>query len=136
MAEKRPDRTLGPLDAQFWDFCDRGELRLQRCADCTRLFWPPVLVCDTCGTWNLSWERMSGRGKVLSGCSTFERAYYPELPVPWDCILVELEEGPLFLSNPKGFSQLEITRDLRVQVAFIACEDAFGAFHLPVFERA
>jgi uncharacterized OB-fold protein len=135
MAEKRPNRTMGPLDAVFWEYCGRGELRLQTCARCRRIFWPPVPICDTCGTWDLVWERMSGRGKVLSGC-TFERAYYPELPVPWDCILVELEEGPLFLSNPSGFTHHEITKDMPVKVAFLDCEDAFGAFRLPVFERA
>lgn len=135
MAEQRPNRTMSALDAPFWAYCDQGELRLQKCTACNRTFWPPVPVCDTCGTWDLPWARVRGTGKVISDC-TFGRAYYPELPVPWECILVELDEGPLFLSNPRGFTHREITRDLPVRVAFVACEDGAGPFQLPVFERA
>ena len=52
---------------------------------------------------------MSGRGTIASWC-TFERDYYYGLlPIPWDTILVELEEGPLFISNPQGFTWRDIT---------------------------
>ena len=79
---------------------------------------------------------MSGRGKILSWC-TFERDYYRGiLPIPWDTILVELEEGPLFVSNPKGFSWQDIQIGAPVQLAFIDCEDSAGAYKLPVFELA
>jgi uncharacterized OB-fold protein len=135
MPEKRPNRRLGALDQVFWEYCNRGEFRLQTCRPCGRVFWPPVPICDTCGTWDLEWAPMSGRGKLISHC-TFERRYYEELPLPWDCILVELEEGPLFVSNPKGFTRLDMANELPVRVAFIDCEDQSGAFKLPVFERA
>jgi len=90
-------------------------------------------VCDTCGGFDLDWKQMSGKGVVVSFC-TFERQYYEELPLPWDCILVRLEEGPLFLSNPQGFTWRDITPEMPVKVTFTACEDAAGPFMLPVFE--
>lgn len=131
MAEKRPDRTLGPAHDTFWDYCGKGELRLQRCADCGEISWPATLACETCGGDNLSWERMSGRGTIVSWCC-FERDYYRGvLPMPWPNILVELEEGPLFLSNPAAPG--EIRTGARVTLEFIECEDAAGRFSLPVF---
>jgi uncharacterized OB-fold protein len=87
--------------------------------------------CDRCGG-GVTWERTAGSGSVTSWC-TFEQRYYEELPVPWDTIVVELDEGPLFVSNPHGFSCAEATPDMRVEVAFIDCEDDFGSFRLPVF---
>ena len=136
MAERRPDRWLGPNHDTFWDWCARGELRLQRCARCSGISWPVVKACEFCGGEDVSWEPMSGRGKVVSWC-TFERDYYRGLlPVPWDTILVELEEGPLFMSNPKGFTWREIEVGMPVQLAFVDCEDSAGAYRLPVFERA
>lgn len=135
MAEKRPDRTLGGHHDTFWDWCGKGELRLQRCESCGHVAWPVVRKCDGCGEQGFTWERMYGRGKVVSW-STFERDYYQGvLPVPYDTILVELEEGPLFVSNPQGFGFAELTPDMPVKVAFIAAEDSAGEFQLPVFER-
>jgi uncharacterized OB-fold protein len=79
---------------------------------------------------------MSGRGKIVSWC-TFERDYYGGImPIPHDTILVELEEGPLFVSNPKGFSWPETKVGMPVTLSFLDCEDSAGAFRLPVFEKA
>jgi hypothetical protein len=79
---------------------------------------------------------MTGRGKLVSWC-TFERDYYRGLlPIPWDTILVELEEGPLFISNPEGFSWPEMAVETQVQLTFLRCVDSRGEFALPVFRKA
>jgi uncharacterized OB-fold protein len=83
MAEKRPDRTLGPGHDTFWDWCNKGELRLQRCETCDHMEWPVVKACHNCGGESFVWDRMSGRGTVAGWC-TFERDYYYGiLPIPW-----------------------------------------------------
>lgn len=136
MREKRPDRTLGPGHDEFWAYCGKGELRLQRCDTCGHVSWPVVSACEQCGGAGFSWRRMSGRGRVASWCS-FERDYYGGvLPLPWDTILVELEEGPLFISNPQGFALDDMAPHMAVVVDFLDCEDTAGPFRLPVFRRA
>lgn len=136
MPEKRPDRTLGPPHDTFWNWCAEGELRLQRCSACGQYSWPPLEACEHCGVGEFTWERMSGRGKIASW-ATFERDYYGGiLPIPWDTILVELEEGPMFLSNPRGFTWRDIEIGMPVTLAFVECEDSAGTFNLPVFEKA
>jgi len=136
MVEKRPDRVRGANHDEFWAWCEKGELRLQRCATCRRLSWPVVKACEYCDGGDLSWERMSGRGKIVSWC-TFERDYYSGLlPIPWETILVELEEGALFISNPVDMTWKDIEFDMPVKLAFAQCEDSGGVFSLPVFERA
>lgn len=135
MGQQRPNRTLGAGHDEFWAWCNQGELRLQRCSQCNTLAWPVVQQCERCNSTELKWERMSGRGKLVSWC-TFERDYYAGvLPIPWETILVELEEGPLFLSNPAGFNWQSVEFNMPVQLSFIACEDRTGAFQLPVFSR-
>ena len=136
MVEKRPNRTLGGPHDTFWEWCAKGELRIQHCAACAQFSWPPVEACEHCGGEALDWQRMSGRGTVASWCS-FERDYYGGiLPIPWDTILVELEEGPQFISNPSGFGREEIAIGMAVRLDFADCEDGAGRFRLPVFERA
>jgi uncharacterized OB-fold protein len=75
---------------------------------------------------------MSGHGKIVSWC-TFLQSYYADLPTPWEAILVELDEGPLFVSNPSGFGYEDITPGMPVSVTFMDCEDDAGPFRLPVF---
>lgn len=136
MTQLRPDRTLGPGHDDFWAWCAKGELRLQRCDRCSRIAWPVVQACEFCGAGELTWSPMSGRGKLVSWC-TFERDYYKGvLPIPWETILVELEEGVLFISNPEGFTHQDITPDMAVQLQFLECQDSAGPFSLPVFRRA
>jgi uncharacterized protein len=125
---------MGPGHDEFWAFCAADELRIQQCDACAHLSWPPVESCERCGHGRLSWELTSGVGSVVSWC-TFERQYYPELDVPWDTILVELDDGPLFISNPKAFTNDEVGRGTRVRVTFVDCEDDTGTFRLPVFEK-
>lgn len=135
MAEQRPPRILGPEHDTFWAWCGKDELRLQRCQACDHLAWPVVRKCEACGARSFVWEPMSGRGKVVSW-TTFERDYYRGmLPVPYDTILVELEEGPLFISNPKGFGREELSPGMPVKLVFIDAEDTAGPYRLPVFER-
>lgn len=131
--QPRPPRVMGPLDAVFWGFCGRGELRLQQCADCGRVLWPPAPVCDTCLGEHLVWTQMSGRGTVKTYC-IFERQYYPELATPWPVLLVELAEGPWFVSNPRDVPLEDLRPGLEVHVAFEDCQDDHGPFRLPVFE--
>lgn len=133
--QRRPDRTLGPGHDTFWEYCAKGELRLQKCNDCGALAWPVVKACERCGQSAFAWERMSGRGNIAAW-STFERDYYYGLlPIPWDTILVELEEGPLFVSNPHGFTWRETDVGMPVRVRFVRCEDSAGEFMLPEFEQ-
>jgi uncharacterized OB-fold protein len=123
------------VDELFWDHCAQDELWLQRCAVCGHRPWPPTEACEACGGGQFHWERLSGRGTVVSWC-TFEKPYYEQLPVPWDVILVQLEEGPLFITNPLGFDVSEVAFDMPVTVAFVAAEDDAGPFRLPVFQKA
>lgn len=135
-AERRPDRVRGPLHDDFWRWCDQGELRLQSCGACGGYTWPVAEACEHCGGRELSWARMSGRGKLVSFC-TFEHDYYNgALPIPYETILVELEEGPLFISNPVALTWRELAVGMPMQLSFLACEDAAGPFRLPVFAKA
>jgi uncharacterized OB-fold protein len=133
-AEHRPNRTLGGVHDEFWAYCAQHQLRVQECASCGTLAWPPVEVCEGCEGTGLQWKQLSGRGRLVSWC-TFHQPYYPNLPLPWDTILVELDEGPFFISNPHGFDNASAASGMPVQVAFLDCEDEAGPFQLPVFER-
>lgn len=133
MPQRRPNRTRGGVHDEFWRFCGEGELRLQRCEVCGSFHWPPVQRCQHCGG-RLEWRRVAGTGELVSW-ATFEHPYHPEVQLPWPTVLVALDEGPLFVSNPEGIAPQEMRPSMPVAVRFIECEDDAGVFQLPVFVK-
>ncbi len=81
--------------APFWEYAERGELRVQACARCGRLRFPPRPCCPHCRSFDSEWRRMSGRGRVWS----YVVPHPPLLPgyaeqAPYNVIVVELAEDP------------------------------------------
>jgi uncharacterized protein len=136
MTQTRPNRTLGPGHDDFWAGCVAGELRIQHCKACDTHSWPVVAACEHCGSEELTRQTMSGKGKVVSWCSFVQDYYRGMMPVPYDTIMVELDEGPIFMSNPADFAYDDIAFNMPVTVTFIDAEDSAGEFKLPVFRKA
>jgi uncharacterized protein len=81
--------------APFWQYAARGELRVQACADCGELRFPPRPCCPHCQSFAEEWRPVSGRGRVWS----YVVPHPPLLPdyaaqAPYNVVVVELEEAP------------------------------------------
>jgi uncharacterized protein len=81
--------------APFWEGCASGELRVQRCANCGRRRMPPRPMCPHCRSLELTWEPMSGRGRIWSFVIPHPPllAAYAEV-APYNVVVVELDEEP------------------------------------------
>ncbi|MGI5195873.1 Zn-ribbon domain-containing OB-fold protein [Streptomyces sp. CA-288835] len=81
--------------APFWEYAARGELRVQACADCGELRFPPRPCCPHCQSFASEWRLMSGKGRIWS----YVVPHPPLLPAyaelaPYNVIVVELAEAP------------------------------------------
>jgi len=81
--------------APFWEYAARGELRIQACADCGELRFPPRPCCPHCRSFAAEWRLMSGRGRIWS----YVVPHPPLLPdyaeqAPYNAVLVELADAP------------------------------------------
>lgn len=126
--------TVNEVNRPFWDGCRRGELLLQRCRHCGRLRYPAAVVCPDCLSAEAQWQPMSGRGRVFSFV-VFHRAYHPawEARVPYNVALIELDEGPIMLSNVVAIDNATLAVGLPVAVAFEAVDESLI---IPVFKPA
>ena len=84
-----------PVSAPFWEGTAVGELRYQTCADCGRFRHPPRPMCPSCGSFDSSWEAMSGDGTVWSVAIP----HPPLLPAysamaPYNVVVVALDDDP------------------------------------------
>jgi uncharacterized OB-fold protein len=87
-----------PTSRPFWEAARRHELSLQRCAACKAFIYYPRERCPHCFSDRLSWERVSGRGKVYS-YTVVRRASSRAFAEPYVLAIVELEEGPRMTTN-------------------------------------
>lgn len=123
---------MDPYAQQFWSYTQQQELRLQRCSDCADWRWPAAAVCPSCLSEEYEWARVSGTGALLTWV-TFERQYFPEYPPPHTAIMVELDEGPLFISTPVDVAESALADGMRMQLDWVDAADRFGEYFLPVF---
>ncbi|MDJ0460708.1 OB-fold domain-containing protein [Streptomyces sp. H27-C3] len=94
-----PPTLLTPVvdedGAPFWEYAARGELRVQACASCDKLRFPPRPCCPHCRSFDSEWRLMSGKGRIWS----YVLPHPPLLPAyaaqaPYNAVVVELTDAP------------------------------------------
>lgn len=130
MSYDKPLPRIDTLNQPFWDAAKQNRLVVQCCSACADTRFPPSPVCPRCLSPDQTWKQASGRGTLQSWVE-FHRAYWdgfkPDLP--YRVCLVQLEEGPLLVSNLVG-SDETAKLGAPVQVVF---EPVTDAITLPKF---
>ncbi len=122
----RPVPEIIELTRPFWDAARKHILLIQKCGDCGFRNYPPKPYCDHCGSENLAYERVSGRGQIYSYTITYE-ARVPSFKekVPYMTVAVELGEQPglLMVTNLLGGDPQQVKIGQQVEVAFEQIND-------------
>ena len=97
------DKPLPPVNAEtapYWEACAEGRLVIQHCPSCGGYQHYPRLICVSCGADSPDWREASGRG-TLKTWTVIRRAVSAAFhaDVPYVVALVELEEGPVMMTN-------------------------------------
>ena len=85
----------GPLQT-YEDNLAKGEFRIQQCKECGDHVFYPRYLCNHCGSSDLKWVDVTGRGTVYS--TTVVRRK-PERGGDYNIALIDLEEGPRMMSR-------------------------------------
>lgn len=117
----------------FWEGCRARRLLLQRCFSCAAWRYPPRPICPQCGALDAEWVQVNGRGFIYS----WVVAYHPVHPavvnrVPYNVVLIELDEGPRVVSNLLDTPPGDIIAGQRVEVVF---QPVTAQLTLPLFKR-
>jgi len=132
-SQARPLPQLEGLAGEFYDWCEKRELRFQRCRGCRAWRHVPREMCAECGSWDWDWEPSSGRGAVFTW-TVVNRAMHPAFSddAPFAAVVVELEEGVRLLSHVVDCPLEALEIGLPVEVVF---ETASDEVTLPKFRR-
>jgi uncharacterized OB-fold protein len=130
MERTLPQKTT--LTEPWLDACNRGVLLLQKCSTCDKHQFYPRIICSHCGAGQPDWVETSGRGRIAS-FSIVRRAISKAYEAPYVVALIELEEGPVMMSNIVGCDPGAVEIGQAVTVTFEAWSDDIT---LPVFKPA
>ena len=124
MAYDKPLPHITTLARPFWEGTHAHELRLQRCRACGSYQFPPQVLCRSCLNEEQDWTATSGHATVFS----FVVQHRPATPaftddLPYVVAVVELDEGPLMLTNIVGCSPDEVEVGMPVEVTFVDATD-------------
>lgn len=117
-----PDQWSRP----FWDACREHRLIAQRC-DVSGVTWfPPGPVSPVTRDRSWSWVDLSGRGRIASFVIIHQK-YFTGFAdeIPYAVIEVELDDGPVLISNIVGLGKRTLEVGMRVQVVFEKANDEF-----------
>ena len=91
-----------------------GVLAIQDCDQCGYLRWPPTRACPECWSTEWHWQPVSGTGEIWS-VAVYQRSYGTHRQVPYNVVLVRLDEGVDMLSTVVGADDLSISPGQRVR---------------------
>jgi uncharacterized OB-fold protein len=119
----------------YWDGAARGELVIQRCVACHKWIHFPEPTCPACGSDDVSFEPVSGQGKVET-FSVIHRSFVAEFAgrTPYVIAWIGLPEqaGLRVFANVTGCPPEEVAIGMDVEVFF---EGRDGHAALPDFKK-
>jgi uncharacterized OB-fold protein len=129
--ETKPLPVITSDNREYWDFCKRHELRVQKCRECGHQRFPPSFLCPKCHSTNADWVALSGKGEVYSYV-VFRVPYHPSYvdDIPYTVAFIKLAEGPRMESNLTGIAPEEVRVGMAVEVYF---DDVSDNISLPKF---
>lgn len=108
-----------PEELPFWEAARLRQLKLQRCGDCAKAWFPIGSTCPHCFSMKWEWALMSGRG-VLHNFVVFHKAWtkWFESRVPYAVVQIELEEGPRLTTNLLDCDVKDVRIGMPVEAAY------------------
>lgn len=106
---------IGP-DVQYVDYLKMGALHVQQCSACDQYVFYPRVLCHHCGSTELVWRRVSGRGTVYATTVIRRR---PEQGPAYNLCLVDLDEGVRLTSRVEGLAPEEVKIGMTVMARIV-----------------
>jgi uncharacterized OB-fold protein len=131
----RPRPVPTDWSREFWTALrDDGRFLLQRCRACGEFAGYPKVFCPHCYSDDLAWHEGAGQGTVYTFSTVTANppsTFIDELP--YTIAIVQLEEGPRFLTRLVNIEAHDVRCELPVKLAI---ERVDAELSMPLFAPA
>jgi uncharacterized protein len=133
MSATRPLPLADETSAPFWEAAREHRLAIQRCSVCLHWNHAPSLACPACGSFALSFQVVSGTGRLHSWTVLADPpapGFVGRLPLMVGVVELAEQEGLLMVANVLEADPADLRIGLPLQVLF---EDVTADCVLPQF---
>ncbi len=109
--------VISCYDEPMWASIRRRKWELQHCDDCSRVRYPPSPTCPHCLSMAATWKPLAGGGRIISWV-VYHKQYFDDYPPPYNVVAVQLDEGPLVITNLVGDEPEGSWLDHRVEIVY------------------
>ena len=103
---------------RFWSALAAGRFETTRCTNCQRISFPPKAHCPGCGSRNIEWVEIGGRGRLYSATIVHQSAAVFGTE-PFTAAIVDLECGVRLVTRLIDAAPL----DAQVELVVLSFDD-------------
>ena len=92
-----------PSIRQYKQFIEESKFRAYQCVACGNVIAPPTGSCYSCGSSEMKWTNVSGKGKLVAFTVIHVAPDEFQEEAPYFVAIVELEEGTRISARLLGF---------------------------------
>ncbi|MFW9793906.1 MAG: Zn-ribbon domain-containing OB-fold protein [Candidatus Thorarchaeota archaeon] len=96
-----------PTIEEYLKNIEEGMFKAYRCVDCRMVIAPPSGACYGCGSSNMEWAEVSGKGKLVSFTVIHVAPDEFAEEAPYFVAIIELKEGTRVSARLLGFDPLK-----------------------------
>ena len=95
MIPERSEQTVVSPVEHYYRELGQGVMKAQKCNKCDKYTFPPTECCEHCGSFDVSWTKLSGKGQLLFATHNIAPACHPrfESIAPYVYGHIRLKEG-------------------------------------------
>jgi uncharacterized protein len=129
-AQGKPLPLIYSETRPYWEAARKHELLIRRCRACGLHYFYPRDFCPECFSVDVEWVKASGRGIIYSFTICHRPSPGFERDVPYNLVLIELEEGARMMSTVVDCPDNDLKIGMAVEVVF---DDVTAEVTLPRF---
>jgi uncharacterized OB-fold protein len=102
--------------SKFWKGLKKGKIYTTKCQKCQKMHFPPVADCGGCGSSEMDWVKLDGRGEVVTFTEVFVKPASFSDQKPYIVAIARLKEGVKALAWLTGISREDVKVGLKVRL--------------------
>jgi uncharacterized protein len=101
---------------KFWKELKEGKVFATKCKNCGKPYFPPVADCGNCGSSEVEWTQLSGKGKLVTFTEVIVKPASFSKEPSYIVAVAELVEGVKVLAWLTGIEKEKITIGMKVKL--------------------
>jgi uncharacterized OB-fold protein len=100
----------------FWNELKKGNVFATRCKGCGKLHFPPVADCGNCGSSEIEWSKLTGKGQIVTFTQVVVKPASFSQESPYIVAVAELFEGVKVLAWLSGVEKEKVKVGMKVKL--------------------